>query len=273
MKNDCLVSVIIPVYNAEHTIQRSIESVVFSIERYKLDYEIICIDDGSSDSSMQKLKEIAANNKRIIVQHQDNSGAAAARNRGLEIAKGEYIAFNDSDDEWLPDHFSILQKAFNDNPELVCVAGNHETSVQKIPSLKSFVNNVYKIRLRDEIFKNYFSPQATMIKRICFDSGIRFKEGMRYAEEGFFFYRIAYQFPCGYINTPVSKSILKKARYGDGGLSGNLKAMEQGELFNIRYAYKELGIPFHWYLLAISFSYIKYIRRIIVVKFRKKRNA
>lgn len=270
IKKEMLVSIIIPVYNSSKTLFRCIESVVVSVEKITNDYEIICINDGSVDDSLQKLKEIASDNEKIIIIHQENAGAAAARNQGLKIAKGEFIAFNDSDDEWLENHFHLLLKSFKDNPELICIAGNHDIEIQNIPPLKKLNCGVYKIELKNEIFKNYFSPQSTMFKKECLVAGIYFKDGMRYAEEGYFFYKIVHSFSCGFINTQVSRSILCKARFGDSGLSGNLKAMEQGELSNLKYAYRELGIPFYLYLLAIVFSYIKYIRRIIISKLRKK---
>ena len=195
-----LVSVVIPVYNSENTIQRCIESVVISLERVSEDYEIICVDDGSKDNSLQLLNEIAANNAKIIVINQENAGAAAARNKGLEIAKGDFIAFNDSDDEWLPEHFAILKKAFDDNPDLLWIAGNHDIEKQRIPSLKKLNKEVLKVTLKDELVKNYYSPQATMFKRKILVGGIRFKQGIRYAEEGYFFYQIVHSYSCGFIN-------------------------------------------------------------------------
>lgn len=262
-----LLSVIIPVYNSALTIKKSIGSVINALK--VLDYEIICVDDGSNDNSLQVLNEIASNNSRIIVIHQNNAGAAAARNRGLEIAKGDFIAFNDSDDEWLPDHFAILKKAFDDNPDLFCIAGNHDIDKQRIPVLKKLNNGVFKITLKDELVKNYYSPQATMFKREILAGGIRFKQGMRYSEEGYFFYQIVHSYSCGFINKQVTKSILGKRKFGDCGLSGNLKAMEQGELSNLKFARKELGVNSFFYFYTVLFSYAKYFRRIIITKLRK----
>ena len=265
-----LVSVIIPVYNSESTIFRCVESVVISLERVTTDYEIICINDGSQDNSLKVLNELHENIPNLVIITQENAGAAAARNRGLEIAKGDFIAFNDSDDEWIPDHFAILKKAFDDNPDLLCIAGNHDIYKQRIPVLKRLNNEVLKITLKNELVKNYYSPQATMFKKEIVAGGIRFKQGMRYAEEGYFFYQIVHKYGCGFINKQVTKSILGKEKFGDYGLSGNLKAMEQGELSNLKFARKELGINFFFYCCIVLFSYAKYFRRIIITKQRHK---
>lgn len=263
-----LVSVIIPVYNSENTIGQSLNSV--SIALMGCSYEIICIDDGSSDGSLQILKAMSASDEKIIVISQENKGAAAARNRGLEIAKGDFIAFNDSDDEWLPNHFEILKKVFDDNPSLYCIAGNHDTEKQRLPLLKKLQEGVFLINLKNELLKNYFSPPATMFKRSVIENGIRFMQGMRYAEEGYFFYQIVHSYPCGFINKQVTKSILGKAKFGDGGLSGNLKAMQKGELSNLKFARKQLGVGFLYYRFTVLFSYIKYIRRILLTNLRHK---
>ena len=268
-----LVSVVIPIYNSEKTILRSIESVVYSIERITQDYEIICIDDGSIDSSLKICNELSEKNNKIIVIHQENLGAAAARNKGLEHAKGEYIAFNDSDDEWLENHFEILLKVFSEHKDVDCVSSNHEIESQKIYFLRQIDDNLYKVSLKTQLMKNFFSPPNTMFKRTILDCGVRFHSGMRYAEEGFFFNWIAKDFNAYFLNKKCSQSILHKQRFGESGLSGNIKEMEKGELFNITYAYKNFGISIPFYCFAILFSLVKYCRRIFIVKFRQLKRS
>ncbi len=89
------VSVIIPVYNVEKYLKESLDSLV---KQTLQDIEIICIDDGSTDSSGDILKEYAKNDNRITIITQENKGQGDARNKGIEIAKGEYLAFLDPDD-------------------------------------------------------------------------------------------------------------------------------------------------------------------------------
>ncbi len=89
------VSVIIPVYNVETYLRECLDSVVNQTLK---DIEIICVDDGSTDNSLSILQEYAQKDDRFIILEQKNQGSGAARNRGLGIAKGDFIAFMDSDD-------------------------------------------------------------------------------------------------------------------------------------------------------------------------------
>ena len=89
------VSVIIPVYNVEEYLRECLDSVVNQTLK---EIEIICVDDGSTDNSLEILKEYAQKDNRITVIKQRNSGSGTARNCGINIAKGEFIAFMDSDD-------------------------------------------------------------------------------------------------------------------------------------------------------------------------------
>lgn len=93
-----LVSVITPVYNSENYIEKTISSVLN--QTYK-NLEIILVDDCSTDRSKEVIKDIEKNDTRVkYVRLEKNSGAAVARNKGLETAKGQYVAFIDSDDVW-----------------------------------------------------------------------------------------------------------------------------------------------------------------------------
>lgn len=269
MEEKILISVIIPVYNAEKTLKKCIDSVIDSVIKVTDNYEIICINDGSFDNSKEIL-DMYKVNSNIIVYNQGNKGVASARNLGLRVAKGKFIAFNDSDDMWLINHVEDLLFLFNKYNDLYCISGNHDIDKQIIPKLSKIEENCYNIKLKNEIFKNYFSPQSSMIRREIVDDGIFFVEGMRYAEEGYFFYKIVKHYRSAYVNKKNSESILHKGRYGDTGLSGNLKEMEKGELSNIKYAKRDLGISFCSFLLATVFSYIKYLKRILISELRKK---
>lgn len=89
------VSVVIPVYNVEKYLRETLDCLV---NQTLSDIEIICVDDGSTDSSLSILKEYAANDSRVKVLEQQNKFAGVARNNGLKIATGEYVIFLDSDD-------------------------------------------------------------------------------------------------------------------------------------------------------------------------------
>ena len=92
-----MVSIIIPVYNSELSISKSLDSVFM---QDVLEKEIICIDDGSTDSSIDIIRDYQKNHPEIVLLQQENMGAGAARNKGLKYASGRYVSFLDSDDEY-----------------------------------------------------------------------------------------------------------------------------------------------------------------------------
>jgi len=101
------LSVIIPVYNTEQYLRRCLDSVVNQTLK---DIEIICVNDGSTDNSFSILQEYKQKDNRIIILTQENKGAGAARNAGLNIAKGEYLAILDSDDLY---ELTMFEKMYN----------------------------------------------------------------------------------------------------------------------------------------------------------------
>jgi glycosyltransferase involved in cell wall biosynthesis len=99
-----LVSVVMPVYNAAATMERSIDSVLTQSHR---EVELILVNDGSRDGSAAIMDAYAQRDPRVVAVHQDNGGVAAARNRGLQEARGTHVAFLDSDDWWDPDKLAL----------------------------------------------------------------------------------------------------------------------------------------------------------------------
>ena len=97
----CLISVIIPTFNRVEFISEAIDSV---LSQTYSNFEIIVVDDGSTDNTKQLLTKYGS---RITYDFQENKGVSSARNKGLDIAKGEWIAFLDSDDIWLPEKLSL----------------------------------------------------------------------------------------------------------------------------------------------------------------------
>lgn len=117
---------IIPVYNVEKYLRRCLDSVIAQTYQ-KL--EIICVDDGSIDDSGKICDQYAVRDARIKVIHQENQGLSAARNRGLDAAEGEYIAFVDSDDYILEDMYKkMLDKLLNYNVDLCVCQWQYEFS-------------------------------------------------------------------------------------------------------------------------------------------------
>lgn len=112
------VSVVIPVYNVKLYLEHCVRSV---LDQTFKDLEIILVDDGSTDGSGDLCDKIAADEPRIRVVHQQNQGLSGARNTGLQQAKGEYVAFLDSDDRWLlPEGLEqLLKEKKTEQPDII----------------------------------------------------------------------------------------------------------------------------------------------------------
>ena len=117
-----LVSVIMPVYNAEKYLKNSLHSI---LEQEYKKIELICINDGSTDNSLAILKNVAHYDKRVVIVNQkENVGPAKARNAGLDLAKGKYISFVDSDDStdmWM--YYCLVEQAENENADIIVFGG------------------------------------------------------------------------------------------------------------------------------------------------------
>ena len=107
-----MVSIIVPVYNAEEYISRCVDSILN--QEYK-DFELILVDDGSTDCSGQLIDDYAKADNRIVVIHKENGGVSHTRNLAIEHARGTYIQFLDSDDWITPDATKLLVRAAEEN--------------------------------------------------------------------------------------------------------------------------------------------------------------
>ncbi len=138
-------SVVIPLYNKEHYIAGTLRSV---LTQTFPDYEVIVVDDGSTDHSLQACKEVRSDKIRVV--QQANQGVSAARNKGIELAAGEYICFLDADDTWHPDYLQ-----------------NIETIVQKYPQSDIFVTAGQDLDLWARLARN--NPCVAYASRVCVD--------------------------------------------------------------------------------------------------------
>lgn len=111
-----MVSVIIPVYNAEKTVAEAIQSV---LNQSYTDFELLLIDDGSKDASLDICKRYATQDRRIKVSHKPNGGVSSARNMGLENARGEFIDFLDNDDCMYPEYLETMVNNIGDYDYLI----------------------------------------------------------------------------------------------------------------------------------------------------------
>ena len=114
------ISIIMPVYNKQNYIRRSLDSV---LNQDFSDFELIAVDDGSTDDSLQILKEYQAEDQRIKIIHTDNHGVSHARNTGLDRAEGEYLTFVDADDELRQGYLKSLYGAIKQSGADMVIQG------------------------------------------------------------------------------------------------------------------------------------------------------
>lgn len=184
------VSVIVPVYNVENYICRCLESI---INQTLKDMEIIIVDDGSTDNSINKIQLLVNANKNIKIIHQLNGGLSSARNKGLKHAVGEYVIFVDSDD-WIEDDFLevLYNTAKREDLDIVC--GGHQKVYAGKPKeiikrekklydlgvvsgsellLKQLEIKDYRVEVWDDLFKREF----------LLDNNLYFAEGVLHEDE------------------------------------------------------------------------------------------
>lgn len=201
------VSVIIPTYNRAWCLREAVDSVQGQEFR---GFELIVVDDGSTDETPRLLQECGGS---IRVLRQMNRGVSAARNAGVAAARGEWIAFLDSDDIWLPSKLARQVAFFSRNPEaLICQT--EELWVKN--GLR--VNPGQRHRKRGGmIFEPSLglclvSPSAVMLRRELFDVVGRFDERLPACEDYDLWLRISCRFPVGLIETPL---IVKRGGHPD----------------------------------------------------------
>lgn len=155
------VSVIIPVFNAEKYLSQCLDSIV---NQTLTNIEIICVDDGSTDTSFQILKEYEEKDSRVIVLSKSNAGAGTARNEGLKIAKGKYLSFLDADDFFERNMLECAYgKAEQDNADICIFESDLYDVVTKNGTYcdwsfkREFFQNLCRLRLmRGKYGKIYF---------------------------------------------------------------------------------------------------------------------
>lgn len=177
--SDPHVSVVIPVFNVERYLRQAIESVLRQTES---NWELILVDDGSTDGSEAICANVAERDARVQALHQTNAGAAAARNRGLSVARGDWILFLDSDDFYLRDDAMerLLNAAAKSDAQIVCfdsrrMRGDERASDANTPAGVPQLN-VWEI-VRENRYTS--SPCLKMIRRALFEQHpLDFETGM-----------------------------------------------------------------------------------------------
>lgn len=164
MLSNPIFSVIVPTYNREKIIKRAINSIV---NQTFVNFELIIVDDGSTDETKRIVE--AYEDERIKYVYKENGGQNSALNRGLEVAIGKYIAFCDSDDEWLPDKLLKTYEKFKADDEIGVVY--HLTGIRDNGLLELARNDVLEGWIYKEVLAQGYltSPTFLTCKKECFD--------------------------------------------------------------------------------------------------------
>ena len=264
-----LVSVIVPVYNVEKFLPNCIESIIG--QTYS-NFELILVDDGSPDSSGSICDKYAESNSKIRVVHQNNAGLSAARNAGIEIAKGDYLTFVDSDDFVLPHFLEVLVKGCEDNQADLSVCAYtrcfFNDSVKSIPekdvieSYECFSNDKMKVFLTTKKIRT--SAWGKMYKKFLFDN-LRFPIG-KYNEDEFTTYltihlanKIVVSDYKGYVyrfndNSIMNEAFSPKKMHGVEGCLERMRFIEKEYPKLKKFGYRAVVYACNQVLLSMSHS-------------------
>lgn len=214
------ISVIIPTYNRGHLITRAVKSVLDQDYR---NLEVIIVDDCSTDNTEEVVQSL--NDARIkFIKHTHNKGANAARNTGIKAANGDYIAFQDSDDEWMPEKLSKQMQIFDDSDDESL--GIVYTAFWKIEEkIKTYIPSKDIIKtsgnLHDVLLStNFISTQSLLIKKECLLNVGMFDEKLPRLQDWELLLRLSKHYHFYLVDEP-----LVNVYYTEGSISTNQKRL------------------------------------------------
>lgn len=214
------VSIIIPTYNRANLLAKAIKSVLN--QTYK-DLELIIVDDCSEDNTREVVKHFQVNDLRVQYIYQENRGLSSALNKGLSIASGEYIAFLESDDEWLPRKLEKQLKVFTKHLSVGLVTCWSFRIFENGNKKKLF--KTHKGIIKKENWCNFFktkgiiSPSTIILRREVFDSVGNFDTKLKAAVDLDFYIRLIKNFDIYFLPIPLvnyyeSQESLSKKIFG-----------------------------------------------------------
>lgn len=184
-----MISVVVPCYNIENYIEKTIKSV---LNQTYSDYELLLVNDGSTDKTLKFLKKYENLDKRINIIDKKNGGVSSARNSGIEKSKGEYIYFLDGDDTIEEDFFEKAINIFNLNREIDILSFGFDIVSEKNEQIKKYSFKKYDKKVFDseDFLNKYFLKKirqnmcSFIAKReIIIKNNIKFSEGIAYGED------------------------------------------------------------------------------------------
>ena len=261
------ISVVIPMYNAENTIAKSLESVLN--QTYKEKIEVLIVNDGSKDSSRMIVEKfIENNNSEVIIKliNKENGGVSSARNLGLQNATGFYIALLDSDDEWLSNKLERQIEILKNNSEvdfLGCSRNDEQLSI-----FGKVIKTLHKANVKELLIKMFPQTSTAIFKRELYLNIGGYNENLTHAEDGELWIRFCAKANFYYLPESLVRTGGGKPSFGHSGLSANLEAMQRGNEFIFREARNNKLIGLNFFIFLMVYSKVKYLRRILITKFR-----
>lgn len=226
------ISVIIPNYNYEKFISATIESVLS--QTYE-NIEIIVVDDGSKDNSLEVLKNFG---DKIRVVQQKNAGVSAARNHGVSLSNGDFVAFLDADDIWLPEKLQCQINKFNADSKIglvhcsmTLIDPQNKPIGENNNGQEGFVSHEF---LRFERGVVVGAGSTALVKRKSFDEVGGFDLRLSTAADWDFCYQVSRKYKLGFVTKP-----LVLYRMHGTNMHGNIKAMEHDMLLGFEKAFAE----------------------------------
>lgn len=218
-----LFSIIIPCFNCANTIEATLASVQ---AQTVADWDVICVDDGSSDDTLAVLQRLARSESRLRILRQTNAGPSRARNAAAAAAQGEFVAFLDADDMWLPEKLASVLAAFDQDAEADAVFGRIAVfRTEDEGDVTTSTVRAGRAKLTDFLGEN---PACTLsnltVKRAAFLASGGFDESMRFSEDLEWLVRAA---ACG-VTLVATDDLHVRYRTSEGGLSADLQAMHNG---------------------------------------------
>lgn len=197
-----MISVVIPLYNKRGTVARAIQSVLGQSFR---DFEIVIVNDGSTDNSVDEVERIS--DPRIRLINQANAGVSAARNKGIEEAKGEYVALLDADDGWDSDYLATQMRLAEANPQCDVFAVNYRFRDTNGKITDTIIRNL-PFTSEHGVLSNYFEVASTshppmwtsavMARKKAFQEIGGFPVGIKSGEDLLTWARLACRFKIAY---------------------------------------------------------------------------
>lgn len=216
------VSVIIPTYNRAKTIERAVNSV---LNQTFSDLELLVVDDCSTDDTAEIIKNYK-DERLVYIRHEKNRGEGGARNTGIQNSRAEYIAFLDSDDEWLPDKLSKQLQLIQESLPNIGVVYSHYIMQYE----GSFDYNIQRPSMKGDIFLDLLSgkcflPSTAIIRSTCFTKYLH-DETLPNYQDWDLWLQIAHDYQFDYVAEPLSRIYLNTPVQATRNIKSRLRGLD-----------------------------------------------